>query len=110
MPELARRRSLDHRQECWQIYYGDIHVGSIVERVGNPHDTEPWEWRCGFYPGSKSGEHQSGTAATFDRRPRRFRGRVASVSIKADGRRTAGDDALSGGSGHSRVLISSERG
>jgi hypothetical protein len=25
-----------------------------------------WEWRCGFYPGSNPGEHQSGTSATFD--------------------------------------------
>src|SRR5882762_5025980 len=31
-----------------------------------PHDTDPWEWWCGFYPGSHPGEHQSGTAATFD--------------------------------------------
>jgi hypothetical protein len=65
MPELTRRRSPDHRQECWHIFYGDIHAGTITERVGNPHDTKPWEWRCGFYPGSNPGEHQSGTAATF---------------------------------------------
>ena len=65
MPALTRRRSPDHRQECWQIYYGDIHAGTITERVGNPHDTKPWEWRCGFYPGSNPGEHQSGTAASF---------------------------------------------
>jgi hypothetical protein len=48
MVALTRRRSPVHRQECWQIYYGDIHAGTIIERVGNPHDTEPWEWRCGF--------------------------------------------------------------
>jgi hypothetical protein len=66
MPALTRRRSPDHRQECWQIFYGDIHAGTITERVGNPHDTEPWEWRCDFYPGSRPGEYQSGTAVTFD--------------------------------------------
>jgi hypothetical protein len=44
---------------------GDVHVGAIVERTGNPHDTEPWEWRCGFYPGSRPGECTSGTAETF---------------------------------------------
>jgi hypothetical protein len=66
LPELTRRRSADHRHECWHIYYGDIHAGTITARVGNPHDTEPWEWRCGFYPGSRPGEHQSGTAASFD--------------------------------------------
>jgi hypothetical protein len=68
MPELTRRRSEHHRQECWHIYYGDVHVGTIAERVGNPHDTDPWEWSCGFYPGSHPGEHQSDTAATFDTR------------------------------------------
>jgi hypothetical protein len=66
MPELTRRRSPDHpRQQCWEIFYGDIHAGTIIERVGNPHDTEPWEWRCGFYPGSRPGECTSGTAETF---------------------------------------------
>jgi hypothetical protein len=35
-------------------------------RHANPHDTDPWEWDCGFYPGSHPGEHQSDTAATFD--------------------------------------------
>jgi hypothetical protein len=33
-------------------HYGDVHVGTIAERSGNPHDTDPWEWNCGFYPGS----------------------------------------------------------
>jgi hypothetical protein len=63
MPELTRRRDPEiPRQECWLIHYGDVHVG---ERTGNPHDTEPWEWRCGFYPGSSPGECSSGTAETF---------------------------------------------
>ncbi|MFY9951942.1 hypothetical protein [Bradyrhizobium sp.] len=66
MPALTRRRSRDHRQECWLIYFGDIHAGTITERVGNPHDAAQWEWRCGFYPGSHPGDHQSGTAASFD--------------------------------------------
>jgi len=62
MPELTRR----HRHNCWHICYGD--VGTIAERVGNPHDTDPWEWSCGFYPGSHPGEHLSDTTATFDAR------------------------------------------
>jgi len=65
MPTLTRRRSA-HRQQCWHIYYGDVHVGTIAERVGNPHDTDPWEWSCGIYPGSHPGEHLSDTAATFE--------------------------------------------
>src|SRR6267378_6459165 len=66
MPELTRRRSTDAREECWHIYYGDIHVGTIAIRTGSPHDEDPWQWCCGFYPGSHPGEHQNGTAATFD--------------------------------------------
>jgi hypothetical protein len=66
MPELTRRRSADAREECWHIYYGDIHAGTIAIRTGNPHDEDPWEWNCGFDPGSEPEEHQSDTAATFD--------------------------------------------
>ena len=67
MPELTRRRS-EHNRQCWHTYYGDVHVGTIAERTGNPHDTDPWEWNCGFYPGSHPGEHQSDTTATFNAR------------------------------------------
>jgi hypothetical protein len=41
-------------------------VGTIGIRTGNPWNTPSWEWRCGFYPGSRPGECSSGTAATFD--------------------------------------------
>jgi len=54
------------RQDCWHIYYGDVRAGTIAMRVGNPHNTDQWEWSCGFYPGSRPGEIQSGTSATFD--------------------------------------------
>jgi hypothetical protein len=62
MPALTRRRSTDPREECWHVYYGDVLAGTIAIRSGNPHDEDPWEWHCGFHPG----EHQGGTAATFD--------------------------------------------
>jgi hypothetical protein len=68
MPEplnLTRRRNPD-RPDCWHVYYGDVQAGTIAMRVGNPHDTDPWEWSCGFYPGSHPREIQSGTSATFD--------------------------------------------
>jgi hypothetical protein len=65
MPALTRRR-YPERQDCWHVYFGDVHVGTIAARTGNPHDTDPWEWACGFYPGSRPGEYRSGTAATFD--------------------------------------------
>ena len=66
MPALTRRRDQDRREECWLIYYGDVHVGMIAVRSGIPHDKDPWGWRCGFYPGSDPGEHLAGTAGTFD--------------------------------------------
>jgi hypothetical protein len=65
MPELTRRRSPDAREKCWHVYYGDVHAGTIAIRTGMPHDEDPWEWHCGFYPGSHPGEHQSGTAASL---------------------------------------------
>ncbi len=65
MPELTRRR-YNERPDCWRIYYGDVRVGTVARRTGNPHDTHPWLWSCGFYPGSHLGEFQNGTASTFD--------------------------------------------
>jgi hypothetical protein len=55
MPELTRRRDPDTRQETWLIHYGDVRVGVIAERVGNPDSTPGWQWSCGFYPGSHEG-------------------------------------------------------
>jgi hypothetical protein len=66
MPELTRRRYPEAREECWHVYYGDVHAGTLAIRTGNPHDTDTWEWRCGFYPGSHPGECRSGTAKSLD--------------------------------------------
>jgi hypothetical protein len=66
MSALTRRRDHNIREECWRVYYGDVHVGTIAIRSGIPHDRPPWGWRCGFYPGSESGEYTSGTATTFE--------------------------------------------
>ena len=40
MPELTRRRSTDAREECWHVYYGDVHAGTIAIRTGIPHDAD----------------------------------------------------------------------
>jgi hypothetical protein len=64
MPELTRRRSTDAPEECWHIYRGDIHPGTIEIRSGIPFDEDPWGWSCGFYPGSQPSEHEDGTAAS----------------------------------------------
>ena len=65
MPTLTRRRYRE-RPDCWHVYYGDVHVGTIAIRVGNPIHTDPWQWNCGFYPGSHPGECTCGTSPTFD--------------------------------------------
>jgi hypothetical protein len=65
MPALTRRRDPDARQETWRIYFGGVHVGTIAQCVGNPGAAPRWEWRCGFYPGSRPGECTNSTAATF---------------------------------------------
>jgi len=49
-PALTRRSSADP-PDCWHIYYCDVQAGTIAMRAGNPHDTDPWEWSCGFYRG-----------------------------------------------------------
>jgi hypothetical protein len=40
MPALTRRRNPDAPQEIWHVYYGDVRVGSIALRLGNPADTD----------------------------------------------------------------------
>jgi hypothetical protein len=32
MPELTRRR-YPEREDCWHVYYGDVHVGTIAVRA-----------------------------------------------------------------------------
>jgi hypothetical protein len=71
MPALTRRRERPDRRH---VYYLDVHVGAITRRVGNPASTDSWEWTCGFYPGSQPGEHQHGTAVTFDQARADFEG------------------------------------
>ncbi|MEY9397923.1 hypothetical protein ABIF66_008742 [Bradyrhizobium japonicum] len=62
----TRRRSDNEHQETWQIYFGDVCVGSIGARAGVPTSADQWGWRVGFYPGTEPGTHRSGSAATFD--------------------------------------------
>ena len=41
MPKLTRRRDPD-REECWRVYYGDVHAGTISECVGNTGAAPKW--------------------------------------------------------------------
>ncbi|MCC8968191.1 hypothetical protein H8A95_39280 [Bradyrhizobium sp. Pear76] len=65
MTELTRRPDPD-RQDCWQVWYGDIRAGSIARAVGAPGNAEMWHWHCGFYPGSDPGECTRGSAGSLD--------------------------------------------
>ena len=47
MPALTRRRSKDPHAESWQIFYGDVQVGTIGMRAGVPVDVDQWGWSCG---------------------------------------------------------------
>lgn len=66
MPALTRRRIDDLRQETWQIYFGDVPIGTIGTRAGAPIHVDQWGWSCGFYPGLHPGRHKYGTAGTFE--------------------------------------------
>ena len=54
------------RPDCWHVYCGAVHVGTISKCVGNPGAAEAWQWLCGFYPGSNPGDQRGGTAGTFE--------------------------------------------
>jgi hypothetical protein len=66
MPTLTRSRAPDASHETWLIFYGDVQVGTIGMRSGNPTGGDQWTWRCGFYPGSNPGDAASGTTTNFD--------------------------------------------
>jgi hypothetical protein len=65
MPSLTRKRVND-RPETWHVHYAGVRVGVIVERSGAPPSSDPWQWCCGFYPGSEPGEQRYGTSASFE--------------------------------------------
>ena len=62
---LTRRRD-PHRADCWLIYCGDIHAGTIAKAIGMPNAMNHWNWTAGFYPGSRPGEIKSGSAETLE--------------------------------------------
>lgn len=66
MPALTRRRDRNLPQECWRLYYGDVHAGTIMQCVGNRGAAPKRQWNGGFYPGSRPGECSAGTAASFE--------------------------------------------
>jgi hypothetical protein len=47
-PDPPQRSSPPDR---WDIYFGDVAVGSIGRCAGVPVHDDKWEWGCGLYPG-----------------------------------------------------------
>lgn len=66
MQELTRRRT-DDRFETWQIWYGDLQVGTIAQQDWDPSPERSgiWKWSCGFYPLHRD-ECFRGAAREFD--------------------------------------------
>jgi hypothetical protein len=64
--ELTRSRADPDRDDCWHIYRGDVHAGTIAKANGMPNAKNEWRWSAGFYPGSGPGEIKGCTASTFD--------------------------------------------
>jgi hypothetical protein len=65
MPALTRRRD-PHRPDRWDIYFGDVAVGSIGRCAGVPVHVDQWEWGCGLSTVSRRDVSAGGTAASFD--------------------------------------------
>jgi hypothetical protein len=100
MAVLTRRRNPDASQETWQVYYGDVRVGSIAIRSGNPADTDPWGGQLvadirdegNPLPGSHSPRKQSAIASQIivrDQRAARHRN-IESHEPLAPRRRASG--------------------
>jgi hypothetical protein len=81
---ITRRRSTDAPEECWHVYYGDVHAGTIAIRAGIPHDKDPWGWNCDFYPGLHPREHLSPAFAALVHLARYFPLTTKSVRLPSD--------------------------
>lgn len=68
--QLSRRPDPD-RPDCWFIYCGDIHAGTIAKTTTiSTHSS--WNWTAGFYPGSGPGEIKGGSADSFEAAREKF--------------------------------------
>jgi hypothetical protein len=95
MAALTRRRSNNAHAESWQIFYGDVQVGTIGIRAGVPTDVDQWGWSCGFHPLKPV----DGTAAEFESARRNLRPPGKSICRNAP-RRTL---TTAGASAHGRL-------
>jgi hypothetical protein len=81
MPALTRRKD-PHRPDRWDVYFGDIAVGSIGKCAGVPLHSDQWEWGCGLTIGSTRGMLAIGTAASFDEAREAFGAAWATIEPK----------------------------
>ena len=98
-------------QECCIIHYGDVRVGTISERVGNP-TARLRKWACRLYPGRHPRECTHGTAASFEKalQPSRRHGRSFSLTaLRPTSRNTGIIMPLIGGSTPCGMPLSSFR-
>jgi hypothetical protein len=71
MPALTRRTDPD-RPDRWDVYLGDIAIGSIGKCAGVPLHVDQWEWGCGLTIGSTRGIRAVGTAASVNEARKAF--------------------------------------
>jgi hypothetical protein len=41
--ENERGRRYPERPDCWHVYFGDVHIGTISIRAGSPQDEDPFQ-------------------------------------------------------------------
>jgi hypothetical protein len=86
MLELTRppaRRSEHHRQECWHIYYGDVHVGTILPSALAIRMTPIRASGPAASIRARIPANISPTPPRRRRGPRGFRARMAGVLVEA---------------------------
>lgn len=81
MTALTRRRSDNEHQETWQIYFGDVCVGSIGLRAGVPTSADQLARRLLSRHGAGHASIRLGRDVR--RGPRCVRGRVAAIGADA---------------------------
>jgi hypothetical protein len=100
MPALTRRRDRNVPQECCQC-------------VGNSGAAKKWQWRCGFYQGSRPGEcrtappPRSMRRVAFENLLRRNRFSAPGMPpYYQPGRTTSPERLAAPGQSHARVVLS----
>jgi hypothetical protein len=66
MTALTRRLFQENHFTRWDIFDGDVRVGTLTQICGTGSKML-WQWACGFYPGCvKPSQQSAGNCDTFD--------------------------------------------